>query len=452
MNREFQRRLSQLFGNTSRHMSLGGRAQPYRTTAVVTQLTRESFKDIELRSLVLKDVVEFIEKYKRISSKIAAHGMQMIDFMTMWVCSQLKAKARSLRIIGDEILTDSLANMPDEDIEEILLYCVAAQSTSDYIQKLKTIEFPPSKAEYSNTALNFPSLYKKALVFSHRFCSAALILGMKAEEQHLLSLYKANGVDGLVNHYLNAWPNNTGKKLFKMTVSKDPSLSKKGSISEFATAFLDALEPYTKVRQTVDDLNTVLVNSTSDNRYPSKPRYKSFDQDKPKDNKGNYNKHERFRYLPEHTEELNNVYEEEDVYCDPKYDDIELDDTGEDLEPICRDADASVVGDLEEFDQDLLAAFNMKTPDKSGTVYVPGCYYKYRNGECTKEKDGTCKLDHSREGMIKAQAESIRGLLNAKNGTTYEDIKRILESAYRDKVKNNKPGDGKPAYEKTKRA
>ena len=130
----------------------------------------------------LGDVVDFIEKYKRIASKTAVHGLKLIDFMTMWVQQQLKATARKLKLIDNDILTDQLVDMSDTEIEELLLYSIAARSTTDYIRKPSTIEFPQSKSDHLITIQNFPSIYNKALIFSHRLCQAAMILGWKSDQ------------------------------------------------------------------------------------------------------------------------------------------------------------------------------------------------------------------------------------------------------------------------------
>ena len=99
-------------------------------------------------------------------------------------------------MLYDEYLGDSLVEKTDEEVEELLLHCVAAKSQADYVMKIKKIEFPGANSEYSTTAMSLPNLYKKGLVFTHRFCKAAKILGVRADLSYLPRLYKSNGVNG----------------------------------------------------------------------------------------------------------------------------------------------------------------------------------------------------------------------------------------------------------------
>ena len=187
-----------------------------------------------------------------------------------------------------------------------------------------------------------------------------------------------------------------------MVVAKNPSFSRKQDISEFISAFLDELEPYTKMKQSMEDFNTVLDTKNNDSKYKYKPKVRTFDQDRSNDKKGNYIKQERFRLLPEHTNEIDYVIHEDVNVFTPNDNGLDMFDEEEGLGTIAKDQEASLVGDLDDFEEDMLAAFDSRTPNRENSNYVEGCFYEYRNGVCTKEADGTCKLDHSKEGMIKA--------------------------------------------------
>ena len=120
----------------------------------------------------------------------------------------------------------------------------------------------------------------------------------------------------------------------------------------------------------------------------------------------------------------------------------EKDDSVSVIDSVHSECDISIAGDSEYEEEDMLAAFEIKNPMKSGSG-VPGCYYKYRQGICTREKDGTCKLDHSEEGMRKAGMEAMRQLVYAKNSKLPDDVRKAVERAIKDSMAGLKAGEGK---------
>jgi len=202
--------------------------------------------------------------------------------------------ALKLGHISSDDFGQGIFNLSDICTKDSLLELVKAKSPDDFIQKMNGVKFPLPEGDRSFIpgALNFHILFQYGMLYSHRFTQIIQMIAEKADPQHIPPLYKEGKTLGIVDHFLDGWPQGSGNSLYARVCISKPDMRKMQNFQSFTTAFFLAIEEYKEIQQQVTGLDSTLKKKAfkrSDNEDNSfKPR--SNEQSRFKEKLRNYEK------------------------------------------------------------------------------------------------------------------------------------------------------------------
>ena len=375
---------------------------------ILKSITREQFPAIEFKSLNLEHICIFLDEYDRILERHPDQGLRMIDFVNPRLHARLTIAATDLNYVTASTFGLGVTNLTDKQLKKCILHMVRAISAEDFIKKIKSVQFPSpetDRASFSPSALTFSVLFDRATLYAHRFNRILQMVAKRANGEDIPPLYKEGKTLGIIDYFLAAWPNDAGNNLYSKLSINHNTLRHMKTFTEFTYHFFKVLKPYKKLRESVDDLDSLLsVKKRNDSDRPS--------MGQPKNDKG-----KRFSKVHNIKEDVSieEVYEElpseiEEV-SNPMNEDFETEnksDMNEDATPVVRFE--------EEEETHELTALEVQ---KSGQSANYPCWFNYKFGKCTKMG---CKLDHSREAMTKYQDTRLQELIKS----SYADPENVF--------------------------
>jgi hypothetical protein len=442
--RERERRRSTIFGEVIPTTNNVPNTNPTFSQAVVVNfLTRDSFASVELRSLNLEHLTIFLDEYSRILERHRdqKHSLRMVDFINRSLHPKITMAALKLGHTTQRDFGQGIFNLPDIYTKDALLELVKAKSPDDFIQKMNGVKFPLPEGDRSFIpgALNFHILFQYGMLYSHRFTQIIQMIAAKADPQHIPPLYKEGKTLGIVDHFLDGWPQGSGNSLYARVCISKPEMRKMQNFQSFTTAFFLAIEEYKEIQQQVTDLDSTLKkkpfkrSENEDNSF--KPR--SNEQSRFKEKLRNYEK-TKANIFGQKQQGLHHVtHAEDDLYESyPEHDDFEEqndmatsvhfdDETFGDSEPVPttnegQDQQIEVEHPLQD-----LAVVTAKAKGE------PGCWYHFRFDNCTKKP---CPLGHDKESMIRFQDQKLREIIFAKNAEPEAMLRQKLDKLLREKA------------------
>jgi hypothetical protein len=440
--RERERRRSTVFGKM-----ISTPAEHLNTESMVSQavvvnfLTRDSFQNVELRSLNLEHVTIFVDEYSRILErhKDQKHSLRLVDFINRSLHPKITMAALKLGHVTADSFGHGIFNLSDAQVKDSLLELIKAKSPDDFIQKMNAVKFPLPEGDRSFVpgALNFHILFQYGMLYSHRFTQIIQMIAEKADHQHIPPLYKEGKTLGIVDHFLDGWPQGSGNALYaRVTISK-PELRRMQNFQSFTTAFFLAIEEYREIQQQVSDLDSTLKkkpfkrNDTEENSFRSRPN----EQARFKEKLRHYEKTKAniFGQKPQGNHHLHNI--EDDIY-DSYPEDVDFEARNEmylreeaESEPSSEtepDAETEETKDAEV--EHPLQDLAVVAPKPKGET---GCWYHFRFDNCTKKP---CPLGHDRESMVKFQDQKLRDIIFAKNAEPEPILRQKIDKFLREKT------------------
>ena len=398
---------------------------------ILKSITREHFPNVGFKSLNLEHICIFLDEFDRILERHPDQGLRMIDFVDPKVYSRLTVAASELKYVSAKNYGLGVTNLSDKKLKKCILYLVRAISAEDFIKKIKSIQFPSpefDRTSFSPSALTFNTLFDRATIFAHKFNRILQMIAKMARAQDIPPLYKEGKTLGIIDYFLAAWPNDSGNNLYSKLSINHNTLRHMKNFTDFTYKFFKVLRPYKKLKEGVDDLDSVLsVKKRNDNERPSQSSFK-------------YEKGGK-KFTKVHNVQDDDISLDE-IYTKP------LSDMDEEINPLStetqREEDASEPEEMklrartneEEEESHELAAVEVQ---KAANAPNFPCWFNYKHGKCTKQG---CKLDHSREAMTKYQDTRLQELIKS----SYADSESVfLQKAQRYfKMRGSLPGLLKP--------
>ena len=440
--REKALRRQSVFGTREPISPLGNERKqgPYwpDTVTTIQLVTRSSFPDIELKFLSsVEHICYFLDQYQNTVCQHQNHKLRMIQFCAKTTYPDLTVAAKRLRFISTNIFTGGLMMLTDEQLQQCIYEHVKAKSPQDYIEKIKKVKFrvPGKEDGFHPDASNIPELLNAATYFTHMFRRTTELITETCDPDFIPPLYKEGKTLGLIDYYLNAWPNDSGNILYSRLSVITPALRVAKSLQEFTDLFLEKIEPYTRLKQQYDDVNSMLSRrSEKHDRVQDGPKSSGT----PKHNSRFADKHKHRQILKRGS--MHMLADDDGDDCEAE----NMDDTilqmsqhdfgGEDDEEEVVFDEADEAPRVEEvLEQDGLNAMN--TPNSGavkGEIYP--CWFKFSKGECTK--DG-CRLDHSERAMQMLRDKKIRELALSRWAPKPQELLPAFN-----RYANQKPMDG----------
>lgn len=400
---EEERRKSNIFGRPSKAPNIS--KNDYGPQAIITAVTRESFPSIELRNFNLEYICIFMDEYEAIQKRYPRNGLNMVDFIARRIHPKLIITASDQGYLTDETFGSGLYNLDDNQLKDCIQEIVKAESTDDFIRKIKSVSFPQQdndKARLTPSALNFPILFDRAMHFVHKFMKILKLISTNADYKFIPPLYKEGKTLGLVDYFLDAWPGQSGIALYKSISTSVSSLGRKSNFAEFAKVFFDEIKKFRDVKGSFEDLEYILTQKHS-KRFtddfneqenfkaifltPNKNRHYKDD----KRNK-NYNHH---HHMYEEYDQFDEEFEEINPIITPQF-------------PL-NDDDPDPEENLEqdEDEEDIIAAVGHSDNNKPSSY---GCWYMLKYGTCTKVG---CKARHDKEAMTQLIDQKLRDICSS---------------------------------------
>jgi hypothetical protein len=222
----------------------------------------------------------FLDEFDRIIERHPEQGLKLFDFVSKKMHYRLQLSAQELGYINSRNYGLGITALEDRQLRKCIMHMVRATSAEDFINKLKSIHFPSSESDRANftpTALTFSVLYDRAALFAHKFGRILQMIAKRANGIDIPPLYKEGKTLGIIDYFLEAWPGGSGNSLYAKLSINHNELRHMDSFDKFVYKFFKALKPYKKLREGVDDLDSLLsVKKRTDRERPSqsysKPR------------------------------------------------------------------------------------------------------------------------------------------------------------------------------------
>jgi hypothetical protein len=239
---------------------------------ILKSITREHFPNVEFKTLNLEHICIFLDEYERILERHPDQGLRMIDFVNVKLHSRLTIAATDLKYINATTFGLGVSNLTDKQLKKCILHLVRAISAEDFIKKIKSIQFPSpetDRANFTPSAMTFNVLFDRATLYAHKFNRILQMIAMRAKGVDIPPLYKEGKTLGIIDYFLDAWPGGSGNALYaKLTINHN-SLRHMKTFTEFTYKFFKVLKPYKKLREGVDDLDSLLsVRKRHDQEKP----------------------------------------------------------------------------------------------------------------------------------------------------------------------------------------
>jgi hypothetical protein len=350
----------------------------------------------------------------------------MIDFVSPKLYSRLTIAASDLKYVTSKNYGLGVTNLSDKRLKKCILHMVKAISAEDFIKKIRSIQFPSPETDRSSftpSALTFNMLFDRATLFAHKFNRILQMIAERARPEDIPPLYKEGKSLGIIDYFLAAWPNDSGNNLYAKLCINHNTLRHMKNFTDFTYKFFKVLKPYKKLKEGVDDLDSVL--SVKKRNDTDRPAQSNFKYDKAK-----------------HYTKVNNLEEDADlslgdVYTKP------LADIEEETNPIKSNSQREEVQSEFESTQESQIEEEEESQELAAMEVQKGanypCWFNYKFGKCTKQG---CKLDHSREAMVRFQDTRLQELIKS----SYADAESVfIQKAQRFfKMRNTKPDGLKP--------
>jgi len=424
--RENEKRRSTIFGKPAALKATTPAETPVSQPVVMNLLTRNSFPNVELRSFNLEHVTIFLDDYSQILERYPGHVLRMVDFIAKALHPKLTITALKLGFLSTDSFGAGVRALTDDQVKECILEVLKARSADDFIVKITSLKFPIPEGDraFTPSALNFPTLYDRALLFSHRYTKVLQLIAQRADHKHIPPLYKEGKTLGMVDYFLNAWPNDSGNSLYSRITIHQPTLRMAENFQSFTTAFFLALADYKEIQQSVLDLDSVLSKKPKKTYDNTENAYRGSQSHRGSNERGKSSGYQQKPpYIHQHAHNI-----DEDLYDTYEVHDEFEEDNPEAQEGLAEDEDDSpvMISEAEpsaETAVDTVAAIKGKDDKKE-------CWYHFRYG-CTK---GDCKLLHDKESMIKYQDARLKEIFAAKFAEPDSILKPKIEKMLRERA------------------
>ena len=402
-------------------------------------------------------VIEFIENFGIMARDYPDGDCTMVKCLSAEARNKMLAHGRTMRGNIQHACMSSLGlkALTDGHIKKLLYDMNKAKSPTDMISKVRRITFMKDGSNFDVSGMNMPAFYDQLMLFNSRFLKLVKCYSMRASEDALLSLYKSNGVKGLVDYYLDALPSKSGKAFMEEIVSVKSSIRDCKTIDDFLEKFRRHIQQKRKLALEFRDMGKSLHVRTaevdSDNKRSSggnKMTRDHRDQDRKKTFFAQRNAQKvnalTVRDQEEDDDQFGEEHSDEDDE-DGDHDEPEQDVSAEfDMDDVYQQMeDVDFVNPMHSEDENM-NALDVRSHGRPGgskpagasgdarTKPVTPCFVKFLRGKCDN-KD--CKHSHDDAMMLKVAIGRFKDVAQSKFAPDKEYAKKLLEKAYEEAAK-----------------
>ena len=225
--------------------------------------TAKDFIDkIQLTSIVhIMTITNFMRELEKIKRTYPRSTFRIIEFCTTQVISDLETQAMTMtkyQSMLSQSWTSTLISLEEDEILEIIYDSVKATSNENFTTRLSRVKLTTG---FEISKETYVELLKCASAYTHRFTEYLQIMAKRTNPAFIPPLYKTHGVKGIVQYYLEGYPDKIGVSLYETEVTENPLLGQQRDFKSFTLMFLQRLYARKESYLVMKDFDSILKNS-----------------------------------------------------------------------------------------------------------------------------------------------------------------------------------------------
>ena len=235
------RRRSSIFG--ADHIDVPLQPTVGAVTQVIHMTTAKDFIDkIQLTSIVhIMTITNFMRELEKIKRTYPRSTFRIIEFCTTQVIADLETQAMTMtkyQGMLSQSWTSTLISLEEDEILEIIYDSVKATSNENFTTRLSRVKLTTG---FEISKETYVELLKCASAYTHRFTEYLQIMAKRTNPAFIPPLSKTHGVKGIVQYYLEGYPDKIGVSLYETEVTENPLLGQQRDFKSFTLMFLQRL-------------------------------------------------------------------------------------------------------------------------------------------------------------------------------------------------------------------
>ena len=179
--RDRNKRWNSIFGAAENKRDAAKLSSGLHQALTIALVARKTFPIIVLKSFQLDRIFFFIDEFEEVSSRYPSHNLSITDFCSIHKIKMLTIMAGELKYLGSDMFFGGLSKIGDSVLKTCIYDLVKEKSADDFITKISSVRFLLPEREHDFLdALNFPVLFDRGLLYTHKFTRVIHLIGQRA--------------------------------------------------------------------------------------------------------------------------------------------------------------------------------------------------------------------------------------------------------------------------------